>query len=51
VGDTQLFGTNWPELTTTDTFPYTVTAVDVSYTFSPTMINDLRFWDEWAARE
>jgi hypothetical protein len=43
VGDTQLFGTNWPELTTTDTFPYTVTAVDVSYTFSPTMINDFVF--------
>src|SRR5260370_11983291 len=39
VGDTQLFGTNWPELTTTDTFPYTVTAVDVSYVFSPTIVN------------
>ena len=43
VGDTGLFGMNWPELTTTDTFPYTVTAIDVSYTFSPTMINDFVF--------
>jgi hypothetical protein len=25
VGDTGLFGANWPLLTTTDTFPYTVT--------------------------
>jgi hypothetical protein len=43
VGDTQLFGTNWPELTTTDTYPYTVTAVDVSYIFSPTIVNDFVF--------
>jgi hypothetical protein len=43
VGDTGLFGTNWPQLTTTDTFPYTVTAVDVSYVFSPNIVNDFVF--------
>src|SRR5260370_23746529 len=40
LSPTQLFGTNWPELTTTDTFPYTVTAIDVSYIISPTIVND-----------
>jgi hypothetical protein len=43
VGDTSLFGANWPELTTTDTFPYTVTAVDISYVLSPTTVNDFVF--------
>jgi hypothetical protein len=43
VGDTGLFGANWPLLTTTDTFPYTVSAVDVSYVFSPTVVNDFVF--------
>lgn len=43
VGDTGLFGTNWPQLTTTDTFPYTVTAVDISYVISPTTVNDFVF--------
>ncbi len=43
VGDTGLFGANWPELTTTDNFPYIVTAIDVSYVFSPTMVNDFVF--------
>jgi hypothetical protein len=43
VNDTQQFGANWPELTASDNFPYVVTAVDVSYVFSPTMINDFVF--------
>ena len=43
VGDTGLFGANWPLLTTTDNFPYIVTAVDVSYIFSPTVVNDFVF--------
>ncbi len=43
VNDTGLFGANWPELTTSDNFPYTVTALDVSYLFSPTLINDFVF--------
>jgi hypothetical protein len=43
VEDDGLFGTAWPELIPRDYFPYTVTAVDVSYTFSPTMINDFVF--------
>jgi len=43
VEDTALFGTAWPEVTPRDYFPYTVTAIDVSYTFSPTMINDFVF--------
>jgi len=43
VGDTGLYGANWPELTTTDTFPYTVSAVDVTYVFSPTIANDFVF--------
>lgn len=41
VCDTGLFGANWPELITRDCFPYTVTAVDASYTISPTMVNEV----------
>ncbi len=44
VGDTGIFGGgNWNLLTSTDTFPYTVTAVDVTYVFSPTIANDFVF--------
>ena len=43
VNDTSLFGANWPELTTSDNFPYIVTAIDASYVFSPTIINDFVF--------
>jgi hypothetical protein len=43
VGDTGLFGANWPELTSTDTYPYTVTAVDISYVVSPSIVNDFVF--------
>lgn len=43
VGDTGLFGANWPLLATTDNFPYIVTALDASYIFSPTMVNDFVF--------
>ncbi|MGH9689100.1 MAG: hypothetical protein ACRD5K_18665, partial [Candidatus Acidiferrales bacterium] len=43
VDDTALFGADWPELTTSDHYPYTVTAIDASYTISPTMINDFTF--------
>jgi len=41
VCDTGLIGTNWPELTTADCFPYTVTAVDASYTISPSIVNEV----------
>jgi hypothetical protein len=43
VNDTSQFGANWPELTTSDNFPYIVTAVDVSYIFSPAVVNDFVF--------
>lgn len=41
VCDTGLIGPSWPELTTADCFPYTVTAVDASYIFSPTVVNEV----------
>ena len=40
VNDTTLLGTNWPMLTTSNNFPYIVTAFDASYIFSPTIVND-----------
>lgn len=43
VCDTGLFGATWPELTTRDCFPYTVTAVDASYTISPSVVNEFTF--------
>jgi hypothetical protein len=43
VNDTGLFGMNWPELTTSDNYPYIVTAVDASYVFSPSIVNDFTF--------
>ena len=43
VGDTGLFGASWPQLITTDTFPYIVTAIDFTYVFSPTIVNDFVF--------
>ncbi|MGH9354214.1 MAG: hypothetical protein ACRD2G_18960, partial [Terriglobia bacterium] len=43
VCDTSLFGADWPELTARNCFPYMVTAVDASYIFSPTLINDFTF--------
>lgn len=43
VDDNGLFGANWPELTTSDSYPYTVTAIDASYVFSPTIVNEFTF--------
>ena len=43
VNDTTLLGTNWPMLTTSNNFPYIVTAFDASYIFSPTIVNDFTF--------
>jgi hypothetical protein len=43
VDDNGLFGANWPELVTSDSYPYTVTAIDASYVFSPTIVNDFTF--------
>jgi hypothetical protein len=43
VDDTSQFGANWPELTASDNYPYTITGIDVSYIFSPSIINDFTF--------
>jgi hypothetical protein len=43
VNDTALFGANWPELKSSDNYPYTVTAIDASYIFTPSIVNEFTF--------
>jgi hypothetical protein len=43
VADTSDTAANWPVLTHTNAYPYTVTAIDASYVFSTNVVNDFVF--------